>query len=415
MEHALGITALCLVCGIIWGLTFLWPQVRRVLLIALTIRVAAALVHHFVIPLPYSQADALAFEYTAWMWAQELPGFFEVTNPSYYISWVIAILYRAFGRSALMAQAVSVLFGTLIVATGWLLSRELWDERAARKTAWVITCFPTLVLYSALILREAYFTFFVLTGCLGIVRWLRQPSVRSLMLIMGGFGIGALFHGVAAVGLLAFSFLSIWDALGSLLVIPFHRLSRVRGATMLIAIMGMVLMTLYVTGAYEIPKIGGFSQVMNIDYVSQRMFHAHEMARDEVEYPRWLLVQSLPEMILKLPVRVLYFLFSPFPWDVKKPQHILSLLDGILYGVLTALMWRNRRTNLRDKRSRWLLIVLGSIVVALSLGVGSFVSATRHRAKVVTLLAVLASPRIPRLVWVSNVAERRTLRVGNHP
>ena len=61
------------------------------------------LINNYVSALPDSDADALTYEYQAWVFAKD--GFLNLQNnytgiDSRFISWIIAIPYSLFGRSA---------------------------------------------------------------------------------------------------------------------------------------------------------------------------------------------------------------------------------------------------------------------------------------------------------------------------
>ena len=152
MPELLGFTGIALVALLTLLLARCWPMAGKLLVVALAVRVAAILFGYFVAPLPDSGADARSFERLAWVWSQG--GFFEAlghfTGPhSYFISWILAVLYSLTDRSLLMAQSVSLLFGMGTVFMGWLLARKLWGDRVAAKAGWVLALFPTLILYSA--------------------------------------------------------------------------------------------------------------------------------------------------------------------------------------------------------------------------------------------------------------------------
>ena len=48
----------------------------------------------------------------------------------------------------------------------------------------------------------------------------------------------------------------------------------------------------------------------------------------------WTKINSPVEVVYKVPVRAVYFLFSPFPWDIKKFSHIIGAIDGLAYLIL---------------------------------------------------------------------------------
>ena len=202
-----GITALLFLALCVTICSLRWPTVTKILWAAFVVRVFVLLFHLYISPLPGSGADDIKFESVAWESAQY--GFMDAFsnlkfNNSYLISWVISLFYAATDRSLLLAHSLSVLMGTGTVLLGWLLFRELWGDRIAIKGAWLLVFFPSLVMYSALILRESYITLFLTLGLLGAVCWIRTSRLRSLLLAIFGLGVATLFHGAMFIVLLIF-------------------------------------------------------------------------------------------------------------------------------------------------------------------------------------------------------------------
>lgn len=94
----------------------------------------------------------------------------------------------------------------------------------------------------------------------------------------------------------------------------------------------------------------------------------------------------------QVPARLLYFLFSPFPWDIRLPAHIIGYVDGAIYLALVALILANVGKIWRNPAARMVLLVFLVLLVSLALGTANFGTAIRHRAKLVLLLVVLAAP-----------------------
>ena len=114
MADLLGFTSIAFVSFITLIIGFRFPDIFKILLLALTIRIFFMLFGHYVAPLPDSTADAETFESVAWSLGQEGIGHvlseFQGPDPRF-ISWLIAIPYSLLGRSVLMAQSLSLLFG----------------------------------------------------------------------------------------------------------------------------------------------------------------------------------------------------------------------------------------------------------------------------------------------------------------
>ena len=395
------------------------PSAAKWLTVALISRVAVVCVGHYVAPLPDSGGDAVRFEATALEWSQGgfLAAMGHFTGPdSYFISWILAVLYSIVGQSVLMAQSVSLLFGMATVWMGWLLAKRLWGPRTANKAGWVLALFPTLILNSALILREAYITFFVLVALYGVVGWARLGGHKPLIVALLGFVGATFFHGGMIVGALAFLGVVGLTALRRLLQ-TFSK-SRAHLLSLSLIIVAAIGLGLFVSGAISLPKIGTFQQAIDLERlvtIAERNTQSAD-ASGGAAYPAWLVLNSPAEILYKGPIRVVYLLFAPFPWDIRSPAHLIGLFDGLLYMALLFLIWKNRKIIWADRAMRTIVVVLAAYLVVFGLAVGNFGTGIRHRAKFVGGLIALAAPRIKRLRFSRFFVHRNTpTRVGPAP
>lgn len=113
-------------------------RIALVLVVAFGARASAALFHFYVAPLPDGVGDAEAFERSAWEWAQDgvwsaLSAFTGID--SYFYAWLASLVYAVTDRSLLLLQSINVFGGVLGVLATWVVARELWGERGARKAA----------------------------------------------------------------------------------------------------------------------------------------------------------------------------------------------------------------------------------------------------------------------------------------
>jgi hypothetical protein len=412
IENILGITSLLIVAGFTLLIAIRWPSIATVLFVAFLVRAGAVLFHFYVAPLPDSGNDAVALERIAWEWAQGGVRLWwdNFTGPSsYFLSWILAFFYIVTDRSLLMAQAVSLWFGMGTVMLGWLLARELWNEKAAKKAAWVLALFPTLVLYSALTMREAYVWFFMLVALLGVVRWGKKGHFLSVLLAFAGFVGATFFHGAMIVGAFAFTLLlllrSSWRVLVSL------SRARIRLLSSFLVFVMFAFGAWYLAGGLEIPKIGTWQQAVEVE---RQLTRIDKGTGDTAAYPSWTVPQNASEVFWKTPIRVAYFLFAPFPWDVRSARHLIGVVDGLLYVGLVFLLWKNRRHLWFDPGGRLMLLVLVAMILIFSIAIGNFGTGIRHRAKFVAALIVMAAPALPRLVLYSKKSKENITQSPSH-
>jgi hypothetical protein len=401
VPELLGFVGIALVALLTLFVALRWPSAGRLMTVALAFRVSVMLVGYFFTSLPDSGADAIRFEQLAWELAQypflELLGS-AVRLDSYLISSVIAIFYSLLGRSLLLAQSISLLFGMGTIFMGWLLARKLWGDRAANMAGWILAVSPSLILYSTLTLREAYISFFLLVGLYGVVGCVQEGALKSLLLAISGFVGATLFHGGMAVGALL---LLICSAIYSLYrTLRAALRCRLRPISAILLVMATVGMGVFFSGAISLPKLGRFNtatypeRLLNITAATTRGSGGEKGA----SYPEWTVPKTVPELFYKAPVRTIYFAFSPFPWDIGDSTQLIGMFDGLLHMGLTFLVWRNRKSIWSNRAGRVLLIILITYFITFGLAVGNYGSGIRHRSKFLPVLVVLATPLLPRRI-----------------
>ena len=195
MADLIGLTCILIISFITFLVAIRYPKVSKIIYIALAVRVFVLLIGHYLITLPDSTKDALSFESYAFSLSKD--GFFSVMEkypgPSpRFISWLIAIPYSLIGRSMLMAKSMTLFFGVGSVFLSWKVTQKLWGNKIANNVGWIMALFPSLILYSALTLREVYVSFFLIVAFYGIVDWSKTKDLKSIALTLFGF-TGATF------------------------------------------------------------------------------------------------------------------------------------------------------------------------------------------------------------------------------
>ncbi len=388
----LGFCSIAFVSLIVVFVAIKRPEISKIIFVALIARILVMLFGHYFVHLPDTTNDALGFEWGAWNWAQD--GFINVLKNypginSFFYSWVIAIPYSLFGRSILMMQSIGLLFGIGSVFLGWLLAKKLWDDRIANKVGWILALFPSLVLYSITPLREVYSSFFILVAIIGMVNWTKTDSLKSIILAMIGFIGAGFFHGALTLGGVVFlvivSIRSFKEILKSIVI------GRISRRNIIIAVLSLSIFGIYFSNNLKLEYLGTFES-LKLKKIQNTIL---VRMKGNATYAKWTKINSEIEIIYKLPARAAYFLFSPFPWDAKKPFHWIGVVDGFLYMILVYLIFLNRKTIWRDPALRIILIILVFYILMFGVGVSNFGAGARHRSKFVLELILLAAPLIP--------------------
>ena len=366
------------------------PSARYPLIVAFALRAALALVHYYIVPLPDSQADALTFERLAAEWSEHgLTGiWYQFRTGAYLYSWLIAVVYSLVGRSPLTAQAINVLFGSLIVRNVYFVAKQLWDDSVATRAAWVAAVFPTLALYSSITMREVAIVFPLTLGVLYFLRWLHRGRYTDMIKALVACGISVAFHTgmVAALLVMALGAFFQW-----LRAFPTGRIGLVLKRGFALGIVAVGIGAILVSG-WGLEKIGGLKVSNLVDWVANQQLRA---ARSRAAYLQHLQPRNAFDLILQVPIRITYFLFMPFPWLVRTWADLLGLIISICNLLLTTLILCSFPRILVDCKRRWVFYVLFALLVTFALTTSNYGTSIRHSSKLVPLaLMLIRAPRV---------------------
>ena len=409
MTDIAGFTFIGLVILITFAVSSKWPNISKIIFTALTIRVLVILIGHYLVHLPDTKADALGYEWGAWIISQD--GFINVlknfTGPgSIFYSWVMAIPYSLFGRNILILQSIGLFFGVGSVFLGWLLAKKLWDENIANKVGWILALFPSLILYSVITLKEVYCSFFLLLAMFGVVNWTKTKNFSYAFLAIIGFFVAGFFHGPLFLGGIFFSIIFCV----SIFINSFKLLLSLRISlkNSIVIFLILIFLSALITNKIYLPYLGTFDVATDIysilDAVSNRL-------RGNASYPEWLIISTPSEFVYKGFFRMLYFLFYPFPWTIKDPIHLIGVLDSFLYFVLTFLIIFNFKTIWRDPALKIILFILVFYLFIYGIGVSNFGAGIRHRSKFIIEIVLLAGPLIPRFIFSKKKIMKRSWKI----
>ena len=393
-DNIIGINSFLTVILICLFLAKRQPYIATIIYVALTIRILLVFFHYNIAPLPDSIGDAANFEFKAYEWSKD--GFLNtiVNYPgpsSYFISWIIAILYSIFDRSELMAQSLSLLFGIGSIILACSIAAKLWNKKIAVRVGWVTALFPTLILYSCLILREVYVCFFLLVAINGCIGWIRNKSFKSFILVIAGFVCATYFHGPMFIGLVIFFLIIFFENIKIFLL-----KLKIYIKNFFFSLSISMLADIFITKGITIPKIGVITEISIKEKILEKN---RDYNQGTAKYPNWMVPESGTEIIYKAPIRIMYFTFSPFLWDIKKISHTLGMFDGLMYVYLVYLIYLNRKEILSDQVLKTIFFILLSYIIVYGISVGNFGTGLRHRSKFVILLILLAAPYLPKFIF----------------
>jgi hypothetical protein len=380
MATFLGIVFLAVGCAIVAWVSSKYRAFAAPLMLGFVARAALALVDALVFQLP-GQADSFIYDYLAFYRARNgVLGTFEYieTGAGLYI-WLGAFLYASFERSRLMLQAINVFFGALVILNVARLTEVLGGERrAARTAAWLTALFPSLIFFSCVVLREVVVTYPLSLSVLYFAKWFNERSMRHAIVAVLSALTAMAFHSGAVALLLAGGF---W-LVGTWARSVFSKGGRNFGRNTLALLAGGAAIAFVMTSDFG---MGKFQQVRTgeIEAVAEAQT---SFAKGRAAYLQDMHPESNAELAAQMPLRLVYFLFAPFPWMVRAPADAIGIVDSMFFLGLFLRVWR-RREVLKGRRDM-VLILAAFVAMALTFaaGVSNYGTAHRHRNKMLPLL-----------------------------
>ncbi|QOR84159.1 hypothetical protein IMZ17_17085 [Geobacillus stearothermophilus] len=360
-----------------------------ILLVAFFLRAGLAFTHAFIIPLPGSQADAVMFEHLGWEWANDSDRsiFSNFTTGAFIYSWIISILYMFTDRSPLMIQGINVFLGTISVYLVWLITMKITNrnKKISSFAALIVALWPTLNLYSALTMREEWICFFAILGIYYSVLWWEKNKIIYFLISISSF-LGSLsFHSGMVIFLAIYCCLILFRWFSSFLQNKGN--SFVRQSLLLMVMIGIIVFVSFTSFGLE--KLG---KIMNdgLEGLSDQQAIA---ARSRAAYLSNLTIQSPVDFLWMTPIRVLYFLFAPFPWMITNLEDVIGFLDSVMIMWLFYRIYKNKESIFKNKSALIIFLFLIGCIIMFAIGTSNYGTAIRHRAKLVPLMAILASLR----------------------
>lgn len=292
-------------------------------------------------------------------------------------------LYWLFGVHEVVPVLVNCLIGALAAVPAYRLASQVGGRRAGRYAAVLVTFFPSLVLWSTLLIRDALVLLLILWCTVFAQSLLRRFTLRGVLLLV------ACLAGLATLR----SYVFVMQTGGMLLAFLVAGVRRPGRAVATAVLAGL--------GAVMVVKglgVGGDALAeASLEHISTRR-QLNSVGQSGMEAPGHDLDSPLGALTY-LPIGLVWFLFAPFPWQVggrqamAVPDVLVWYLSFplVVYGVAVALR-RRRRPSMAP------LLVAALFTVIHSLVEGNVGIIVRHRAHVLVLLLPFAGFAAARFV-----------------
>lgn len=305
---------------------------------------------------------------------------------------MLALAYSLGGPSHFFGEQLSVFAFALSCVVLVRLLDLLKIERHQAACVLAFGLHPAAAIFTSVTLRESWQTLFFMQSVYSLLRFRLQASPAALLWgLLGAALMGCLHNGLIVYALFMVP-LALFSRMGIRTTITLPR-------TVGLALTGTVaaaMLALALTGSLPYtPSLAKLAEGDAIEYASTYRQRGEKGAR--AEYGVKLDAGSPLGFALSLPPVYLYYMFSPFPWQIKTALDLFAAADGwlrlLLLGFALAALW-TPPDGMPSGFPRFLMILYVSMSVLWAMGTINYGTAMRHHIIPYWILIVLGLPRL---------------------
>ena len=302
------------------------------------------------------------------------------TNRTNSFNALMSRVFKTIGISKLYGQFLLMLLSIItIILVIHTLERVVAEKEKKEFIAWLICMLPNYALLSSLFLRESLVTFFVTLSACCMIKWMLEGNGTSVLLALLASMVACIFHsGCIGITIGCIVCVMIFDT---------------RNKRIHVTISGFVLsMIVAISISYVFLQYGDLlmSHFTNIKTVGDI---ANTSQLGGSSYAQYVGNSNTPiNMVIFTIPRIIYFLFSPFPWQWRGIADIIAFFfSGLFYLVVIT----NAINSIKKSGYTNQGLLVGVIVIAFfctfifAWGVSNTGTASRHRDKMVCIYAII--------------------------
>lgn len=312
----------------------------------------------------------------------------------------LGVLYWIIGDQRFFSQFINVILGMWSIFVFYKIL-DLFKLKNNTKLFLLALYgfYPQNIIFSSILLREALIQFFFIYSMLFFIKWLKQNNRINIFKTLLFIVLSSFFHPGMILGLLVYGFMFLF------LDVKKHRFNfTIKKMAFLVLFCSFSLALII----YNSSLLTGKLAILAIQENSSLIENYQSKSGIEeggATYLRNFQVNSPLDLVLFMPLRLVYFIFSPMPYDVRGFGDIAAIiLDSSFYYFLGFLILRSIKTirkNIFIQYPKVLLILFLIISLGFSMGTENSGTAMRHRSKVFPILLVA-------VIFIESIKQNKT-------
>ena len=297
---------------------------------------------------------------------------------------ILGVLYLPFyltlGGQYVVGAIATAFYGTLLGIPVYNIVRQFGDRRAALTATGAVVFWPSVFFRSLIIQRETIIVLSLFVLIYVAVRWVERIHFVDLAVVIPA--LWTLFE-------LRRENILLVAVLGILVIVARGEVDAVTAVLFVIGGGGVIFFAL---NFGSLTNFGTGVSPTAIDKFAHGRAHGNAAYLVDLHYRSWL------DIVLYAPIKLVYFLFSPLPWQVSRAVDLLAGLSG--WGVFLCCLLVPRAFRQYPTQRPELFVLLGYTLIGAALyGIieMNYGAAFRRRIAFVSIVVMLAACVVSRV------------------
>lgn len=302
----------------------------------------------------------------------------------------LGILYWIIGDQRLFSQFLNVILGMWSIFV-FLKILDLFKLKDSKKLFFLCLygLYPQNIIFSAVLLRETLIQLFFVYSILYFTRWLmlknRINIYRTILFVL----LSALFHSGMLLSLLFYGFIFLFFDVKK---VGFNfSLKKIAGLVLFCGLVGAFI-------SFDNSILSGKLAILKSFGVNESLGFVERLDLRKAEpggatYLRNFEINSLLDLVILMPLKLVYFIFSPMPYDVRGLGDIAAILfNSSFFYYLVYTIVRSRKyiqKNVLKIYPKIFIFLVLIVSLGFAFGTENSAIAMRHRTKIFPALLMV--------------------------
>ena len=294
---------------------------------------------------------------------------------------IVGYIYKIFGTERLIAQYINIIFSITVMFYLIKILNLLQINHKVKKLILIIVAFiPNYIIMSSILLRESLLILFLTISLYLFLKWWKSYSIYSLMWSFFFVLLASYLHSGAIANGLVYLIILIFYS-------PEKQKFKMNFQNLMFGIL-MISILIIVNYYYKDLFFGYFQGKDSIESINTNVNNYSE--GESVYIVGDGQINSIKDLIIYTPIRMIYFLTSPLPFQWRGLNDVIAFLCSSMFYLMT-IIYSIRAYKIGNSKNIIIVFLMLATISAIiyGWGVSNAGSALRHRDKFIINYAVM--------------------------